>query len=185
MKTDYTISVLKPDEFRKNYQKFYNHKDIDLKDKIKYFDYYDMSIPFSASKSYEETMRLITIYNSNDIIGVCKIAYWEGSQNFAVSYLSVNTDYQNQGFSRILINKLFEYFAKTYPNETLHMSGYSVKGWKYLRKYIVISSEIHNVTISEKAIEYITEWSDESRKLFDESRLIINNQYKLSYYIYS
>jgi aspartyl/asparaginyl-tRNA synthetase len=86
---------------------------------------------------------------------------------------------------------LFKYFSETYPNETLHWSGYSIDGWKYLRKTILELSDKYNVKLNEKGIEYFTRWdnstktfiedySEESRKLYDQSKEEIkkyNNDY--------
>ncbi len=58
------------------------------------------------------------------------------------------------GISKKILEELFKYFSKTYPNEILNLSGYSVEGWKYLRKNILEFSKKYNVKIVEKPIEY-------------------------------
>ena len=152
---DYKIDIFTIDEaynfFYKNFYK--KNKDCNLKDKIHYFNYEDFNSMF-ASNLYKKTCRLIIAHNDKDILGICKFAYWEGSENYAISYLSTNKDFFSMGISKKLLETLFKYFSETYPNETLNFSGYSVEGWKYLRKSILYFSNKYNVKIKEKGIEY-------------------------------
>jgi hypothetical protein len=174
MKTE----VLTLADFKKLYKKLYGDLDyFNLEDKIKYFSYGDLD-PFLASEYYLKTLRFIVCYDNKDILGVCKFASWSSS-GFSISYLSTNIDHRNHGISKKILEVFFYYFSETYPNETLNLTGYSILGWLCLRKYNLEFSKKYNVKIVEKAIDYITDWSDENRKLFEESREIIKNEYKL------
>ena len=175
-----SVKVLTADELSKLYQQIYP-KGNDLKDKIHYFDWNDMNTYF-ANKKFIDSLRLITAYNKKDILGICKIAYWDMDKHYAMSYLSVNNDYFNQGISKLLLDKLFIYFSKTYPKETLFFSGYSIDGWKYLHNKIIDLSKKYDIRIEEKPIEYVTDWSDDNRTLFQKSRQEINKMYGKEYY---
>ena len=179
--TNFSVEVLTPDQFSELYHKIYPSYDFNLKHKIHFFDYNDMNTG-SASKSYSESVRLITAYNSKDIIGVCKFAYWEISKHYSMSYLSVNNDYFQQGVSKKILEELFKYFKETYPGQVLHFTGYSIDGWKYLHKNVIELAKKYNVVIKEKPVDFITKWDDESRELFDKSKEEINSLYGDSYY---
>jgi len=154
---NYNVDIFTIDEaykfFYQNFLKKKGNKDYDLKDKIHYFDYYDFNDRFSTDV-HSKSCRLIIAHNDKDILGVCKFAYWEGSKNYAISYLSTNKYFFSIGISKKLLEALFKYFSENYSNETLNFSGYSVDGWKYLRKNILELSKKYNVKIKEKGIEY-------------------------------
>jgi hypothetical protein len=116
-------------------------------------------------------------YNNKDILGVAKVAYYDISNHFAMSFLSTNKDYYSLGISKKIADKMFSYFSKEHPNEILNISGYSISGWKFLRKTLLKYSLKYNVKIKEKPIEYITDWSKENRDLFNKSREIIPPEY--------
>jgi len=150
----------------------------DLKNKIHYFDWDDLDRYDDNNK----TKRFMVAYNDKDILGICKFAWFKLSGQYAVCYLSTNKDYFNQGISKRLLNELFDYFSKTYSNDTLTFTGYSIEGWKYLRKTILELSDKYNVKINEKAIEYVNDWTDEKRALFKKSRKIISDKYPDKHY---
>lgn len=190
--TDYKVEVLTADEFSDLYNKLYpynydldeNEKQFHLKDKIEFFDYDDMHYSFSSlNERYNETKRLITAYNNKEILGICKIAYFDLQEHFSVSYLSTNNDYFQMGISKRLLEELFKYFSETYPNEILYWSGYSVEGWKYLHPKILELSKKYNVKVKEKPLEHIKgEWTDEIRELRIKSKEEIKNLYGEGYY---
>lgn len=66
---------------------------------------------------------------------------------------------------------------RRYPNEILNFTGYSIDGWSYLHKRILELSKKYNEKIREKAIEYVTDWNDEDRELFNKSREEIKKIY--------
>jgi hypothetical protein len=188
--TNYQVEVLTREKFYELYNKIYPYDEdveFDLKDKIHYFSYNDMQRSWSNDK-HDETLRFIVAYNDKDILGICKFAYWSSSDGYAVSYLSTNTDYFHSGVSKKILEELFKYFSKTYPDEILNWSGYSIDGWKYLHKTILEMSDKYNVKLSEQPIHYptqwddttktfITNWSDENRELYNKSKEEINKKY--------
>ena len=182
--TDYKVEVLTARKIGETYNKLYRkYRDFNLKDKIHYFDYQDMRGSWSGNNDvYDKTLRLITAYDDKDILGICKFAYWTTTKRFAVSYLSTNNDYFNMGVSKKILEVLFQYFSKTYPGETLGWSGYSIDGWKYLHPKILELSKKYNVKLEEKGIEYVIDWTDEKRELFNKSREEIKSIY--GYYPY-
>lgn len=156
---DYKISIFTIDEASNFYSKFIKrnnyygedgYEKYNLKKKIHYFDYVDIQKSWAASNEYNKTCRLIIAHNDKDILGICKFAYWGSSESYAISYLSTNEDFLGIGVSKKLLEKMFEYFSKTYPNDVLSFSGYSIDGWKYLRKNILEFSKKYNVKITEK-----------------------------------
>jgi len=176
---DIKVDVLTRKEFDKLFFKIYPDQNINLKEKIRFFDYSDFSSGYGYDKKHEKTLRFIVAYNNKDILGICKFAFWNFSQTYAVSYLSTNIDYRKQGISKMILEELFKYFSQTYPNEKMYWSGYSVEGWNYLRNNILTFSKKYNVKISEKAVEYDIDSGDE---LFTKSRQIVNKEYGHQYW---
>jgi GNAT superfamily N-acetyltransferase len=172
-----TVEVLDIEQFNNLVFEKYNYKGNSiLKEKIHYFSCENTTSCF-CSKLHLEHLRFIVAYNEKDIIGICMFAYWDLSEHYAISYLSTHKDYLNQGVAKAVAEKLFQYFKQKYPNDILGISGYFIDGWKYLRKYFLQYSHDYNVKIDENPIEYVTEWSDENRRLFEESREIIKPKY--------
>lgn len=165
--SNYKIEIFTIDEFA---DFFYNHfappeiyhdtTVYDLKAKFEYFDWDDFS-PMWAPKKYIDACRFIVAYNHKDILGICKFSYYEFDKHYAVSYTSTNKDYYNQGIATNLNNVLFKYFSETYPNEILYLSGYSIKGWKFLRSSILKLSQQYHVKIKEKPIQYDFSWNND------------------------
>jgi hypothetical protein len=176
------VEVLTADQFEKLYLKIYPNQ-IDLNHLIKYFYWDDLTSIFSSPK-HSESIRLITAYNDKDILGICLIAWWEMSKHYSISYLSTNTNYLKMGISKKLLDKTFQYFSETYPNDELNFSGYSIEGWKYLHKNVVELAKKYHIKLKERAIHYITDWNDEKRQLYDKSREEINKLYGYEYYPY-
>ena len=176
------IEALTIDEFRDLYHRLYNlyNYEFKLKDVIHYFSWDDLC--FYTHDKHAKSLRLITAYDDKEILGICLFAWWDYDNHYSMSYLSTNNKHFGKGISKKLANGLFEYFSKTYPNETLYFSGYSVDGWKYLHPTVLKMSKLHNVKIKEKALDFVLTWTDESRKLFDESRKEIKKLYP-EYYI--
>jgi predicted GNAT family N-acyltransferase len=169
------LDVLTYEELYELYDLLY-HKNTrisyDLLKHIKYFDFGDLN-PYFESEKYKESLHFTTIWNNKDIIGLCKFAYYNLNNHYSISYLSVHKNYQHQNFSAKLLDKTFSFFALNYPYEKLYLSGYSIEGWKYLRKNILYYANKYHVEIVEQPIQYVTKWDDESRNLYDESRKLV------------
>ena len=140
----YQVEVLTSSQFQNLYNEIYPYSwdnVFSLKNKIHYFSWDNF---LSGSDKHNKSLRSITAYNRIDIIGICIIAYWDGNDHYSISYLSTNEDYMDKGVSKRILDETFKYFSKTYPNETLYFSGYSIDGWKYLRKTILeLSNKYH------------------------------------------
>ena len=152
--TNYDIGVFTIDESNDLYTKYLKKYDwnYNLRDKIHYYHGFEKSN--YNNNNYNNTCRFIIAYNNKDILGICNIANYDLNSHFAISYCSTNKDYFSIGVSKKLLEETFNYFSKEYPDETLYFSGYSVDGWKYLRKYILELSNKYNVKIKEKGVEY-------------------------------
>lgn len=173
--TNIKVDVLNLKQFKKLLDKLYPYnydepeKNINLEDKIHYFRYNDLN-SFYMSNEFENSLRFIAAYNENDILGIAKFAYWNSSSQYSTSYISVHIDYKHMGISKKILEKLFQYFSKTHPNEILSITGYSIEGWLYLRNTIRKLAAKYNIKIKEKPIEYITDWNDENHKLIIKSK---------------
>jgi hypothetical protein len=186
---DYKIDIFTIKEAGDFYNKFIKNNDYydydngyekyNLNKKIRYFDYNDIQ-SYGGTKEYNNTCRLIIAHDNKDILGICKFAYFGSTQSYSISYLSTNNNFFNMGVSKKLLEKMFEYFSKTYPNDILSFSGYSIDGWKYLRKSILEFSKKYNVKITEKWIQYpglSGKFSEEEYKLMDKSKEEIRQTY--------
>jgi hypothetical protein len=169
------VEVLTADEFRDLYFKIYPEQ-VNLNDLIHYFSWNNLSGMYGGER-HEKSIRLVTAYNDKDILGICFFAWWMSSENYAISYLSTNKNYFRQGISKLLLEEMFKYFSKTYPEDVLTFSGYSIDGWLYLRKKILELSNKYNVEIKEKPVEYVTDWSDKNKNIYDKSKKEIKKMY--------
>ena len=150
---NYNVDIFTVKQAQKFWSKFYKKKNYNysLLDKIRYYSHSDFNPLFSDDK-YMETCRIFIAHNNDDILGMAIFAWW--SDHFAISYVSTNKDYLQHGISKKLLETIIKYFSETYPDFILHFSGYSVEGWKYLRKYIIEFSQKYNVKIKEKGVQY-------------------------------
>lgn len=185
---NYNVDVFTIKEASELYRTYYNkyHYKYNLKDKLHYFSYNDLDSYLSDDK-FLETCRLIIAYNDDDILGICKYAYWKYDGHYAISYCSTNKDYFNKGISKRLLEETFKNFSEEHPNETLYFSGYSVDGWKYLRKSILELAEKYNVNIFEKGVEYpglSGKHDDEFYDLMKKSREEVIKKYGKDKYTY-
>lgn len=171
---EFDIKIFTADEFYNFFMSKYG-QNYDLKSKISYFNFDDLSSLWSSDKHFK-TQRFIVAYNNKDILGISRFAWFEFS-GYAMSYTQVNNDYRNKGISKMLLEKLFMYFSKNYSNEELNISAYTIDGWKYIRNTILNLSEKYNIKLREKAIEFISDWSEENRNLYKKSRKDIRNKY--------
>lgn len=182
--SNYDVDLFNIKDAYKLYMKYYElyNGDYDLKDKIHYFSYDDFNTMYSSEK-YIKTCRFIIAYNNKDILGICKFAFFDMSNHYAMSYCSTNKNYLSSGISKRLLEEMFKYFSKKLPNEILHFSGYSIEGWKYLRKYILLYSKKYNVKIKEKGVEYPGKsgYSDEYYNLVNKSKKEIKKLYGEQY----
>lgn len=176
---NYKVEVMTSDEFYDFFTKQYGfHSNYDLISKIKYFSWDDMSSIYGSEK-HNKSRRFIVAYNNKDILGICLFAWYEFSGGYSISYCSTNNDYYQQGISKKLLEETFKYFSKNCPNEILGFSGYTILGWKYLRKNILYYAEKYSVEIKEKAIEHLGDHPD--YELYDKSKKEIKNKYGKDY----
>lgn len=181
---NYKVDIFTVEQAQKFWRKFYKKKNYNysLLDKIRYYSHSDFHpyIPL-AGDEYMKHCRIFIAHNNDDILGMAKFAWWNIQNHFAISYVSTNKDYYQLGVSRRLLETIMKYFSENYPNDILYFSGYSVEGWKYLRKYILEYSKKYNVKIIEQAVKYpgskgydkefydlYSSSKEEIKKLYDE-----------------
>lgn len=173
----FTVKVFTSAEFRDLYISLYENitaKGINPMSGIKYFSFDDFASCCSP-KNYDKNLRFITAFSEKEIIGVAKIAYYDLTKSYGLSYISVRDEYKNIGVASALLECTIKYFAEKYPGKKLNPSGYTVDGWKYLRNKFNSYCNKYGVKFNDRAIEYVAEWNEETRKLYNESKLIINN----------
>jgi hypothetical protein len=164
--------VVNIDGMSKLYNDYYNLGQKNIFNKIKYFVDSDLSKWFMP-ESLEKSIKFFVICTEKEIIGIAKIGIWsEGI--ISLSFLSVHNGHKGKNISKKLCDMVFRYMKENYPGETLHLTGYSVEGWNYLRPSLLRFSKTYNVPIKEKAIEYIEDTSPETYELLQKSRVIIN-----------
>lgn len=153
-----------------------NSEDIKFEELIHYFNYSDLHT-YCASNEYIESLRFVVAYNKENILGILKFAIYSGKPS--ISYCSVNKLYKSHGISKCLLDEFFKFYSLIYSDKTLTLSGYSVDGWKYLRKSILSMKEKYNISISERSIEYCGEngYSDDDYILINESKEEIKKLY--------
>lgn len=181
---EYEIGIFTIDEAHSLYRKILENNDYNynLENKLHYFNYNDFNTIY-ASDEFIESCRFIIAHNKNDILGICKFAYFDLSDNYSVSYLTTNNEFLSIGVSKKILDVFFKYFSKKYPNNILSFSGYSVEGWLYLRKNILTLSKKYNVKIKEKGVQYpgISGYNDEFFSLANKSKEEINKTYNNEY----
>lgn len=179
---EYEIGIFTIDEAHSLYRKILENNDYNynLEKKLHYFNYNDFNTIY-ASDEFIESCRFIIAHNKNDILGICKFAYFDLSDNYSVSYLTTNNEFLSIGVSKKILDVFFKYFSKKYPNNILSFSGYSVEGWLYLRKNILTLSKKYNVKIKEKGVQYpgISGYNDTFFSLVNKSKEEINKTYNL------
>ena len=181
--TNYKVEVLTGKELTKLYFKLYPKQQVNLKDKIHYFNWNDVD-SWSGGEKHRNCSRFITAYNNKDILGVCLFSWWDSGNHYSVSYLSTNKDYFKMGISKRILDVLFKYFSETYPDDIMYWSGYSIDGWKYLHPTILEMSKKYSVKVREKHIEYFKGWDDETREIVDKSEEEIKKLYPDWYAMY-
>lgn len=164
----------------------YEHLDYDdLRLNLSYVDENELlgDISNSYSDSYKSTFRLIVIHENNQIIGICKLVRL--SQNkptqLTISVLSVHTNYQNKGISKILLDNVLMLMKTEFNGYTLTVSKYSVKGFKFLRNKIIKMCTKNNIEFEDNLIAYYDDNEvDEFYKLVKENKEL-QNKFKYKY----
>ena len=101
----------------------------DMKNRIRYFK--------SESDYYHEKYLMFVVKDQDKIVGVAKVkvdgapSYSHCNFNKWISYLSVDKDYFGKGIGTALVDAIM-YYASIHKLELL-CSGYSLRGWMYLR----------------------------------------------------
>ena len=164
--------VVNIDDMSKLYEDYHNLGQKDIFNKIKYFSDSDLTTWF-MSESLVNSIKFFIICTEKEIIGVAKIGIWEEGR-ISLSFLSVHNQHKGNNISKKLCEMVFQYMKENYPGETLHLTGYSVEGWNYLRPSLLRFSKTYNVPIKEKAIEYIEDRTPETYELLQKSKEIIS-----------
>jgi hypothetical protein len=89
MKTE----ILTQEQLRKLIQEKKQYK---LVDKIHYFHSSDLD-SWCCPEHYLEHLKFVVCYNKKDIIGICKFAFYDLQNEYAISYISTHSNYKNKG----------------------------------------------------------------------------------------
>lgn len=169
------VKVLTADEFREiAKEKDEPIYDRTLKDRIKYFDYADLS--------RKKKKHFITLLDNDKIIGVCHIAEFEYDTNsdMSIVYFSIDPEYRGKGYTKLMAEKLMELCKK--ENIVLGTSSWTVPGFNRLRSTIQKYAKKHGVEfvdnnelfdrpwMYDSKMKHIKDMSDEERKKHDDLR---------------
>lgn len=112
--------------------------------RIKYFDVHDIS--YSNKISY-----FVVLKENNKVIGLAKLAHYKmdnmHENEYSLAYLSIDINYRNKGYTRLMCEKMFEFIKKI--NLDLKSSSYTYVGFVKLRKLLIEYSKKHEVNFSE------------------------------------
>lgn len=170
-----TIDVLTPRGLLNLYTDLFSDRNIHIQDKLKYFSDFDMD-DYHHGEILKKTLRFFVLHDKKDILGICKVGKWDNNPVLSLSYLSIHEDHKNKGYSKMLLEEVFEYVSTNYPGETFHITGYSIDGWKYMRPTLLNLSDKYKVKLKEKPVEHL-DGSAEGRELLRISRELIGNPY--------
>jgi GNAT superfamily N-acetyltransferase len=117
----------------------------ELSEEIKYFN-------LNGEAHYEGT-RFFCAYDGDDLVGVAKLFVgdrgcyaYPGWKNW-ISFCSVRKGYFGFGIGKRLLEELFKYAAVM--GLDVLTSGYSLRGWLHLRKYVHIYTAKYGVDLND------------------------------------
>ena len=92
----------------------------------------------------------IVLEKEDKIIGIAKLAHYPYYDNnvYSISYFSIDKNYRNKGYSRIMADELFKYAKNN--NWTINTSKYSYVGFKKLRPILNEYAIKYNVTFIDR-----------------------------------
>jgi hypothetical protein len=150
-----------------------NYKHLSLEDDIEFFSDVDLNLNYT-NEYYSNSVKFITVYNKDEIIGICKVACPNGNE-VKFYYLSINEKYKNKGFSKILIENLIKIYKQYFKNKLLKISSYSTEGWKFLRNNLIKILSENDIKYEDSILKYGYR-NEEFFKLKKESIKIINKK---------
>lgn len=101
-----------------------------------------------------EEFHYFCVEKNNEIIAVLKLkeggnySLKNNKYNNWISYISVNKDFKNKGYSKILIEECFKYLKKN--KKEILVSGYTKEGFQKLKKTIKDMSKKYEVNYSDE-----------------------------------
>ena len=156
---------------------------------IDFFSYDDCN-RFFAPDLYCESFRMICVVNNNEteIYALAKFVIFGSKANrVSLSYISTNKLYLNRGYSKMILDKTFEYFEcefnspySIFHNLSIAISEFTPSGYKYVRPYFLFLCKKYNLPFFDNVVGHQEDNCDieEFSKLYRESRILYNQTYK-------
>ena len=121
-------------------------KDPTIYQRIRYFDHYNLIENKRINPFY------VVLLKGKLVIGVAKIGYFylsEPNENTrSISLFSIDKDYRNMGYSRLMADTLFKYAKE--KRFDIQTSAYSVLGKEYLQPLFNEYAKKYNVHFIDK-----------------------------------
>lgn len=100
-------------------------------DRIRFMSTFD----FDWRQKQDVKPYFVVLFDNNKVIGVAKMGYFnmsaESENEYSISYFSIDKEYRNNGYSRLMANEVFK-LAKE-KGFDMSTSSYSFVGFKKLR----------------------------------------------------
>lgn len=185
------VKILNSSEFQNYiYSNYRTEKKLEeLEENIRFFQCSDFNSLFFASDNFKNSLKYILLVTGKKLVGISKIAIYDNDKDaVSCSYISVHKNYRGKGLSKILIDATFVCIKtnNVYDGKVFRTSGYTPSGYKYLRNYLLSTSEKHGIEIIDNYVEYPDSetkegYSDEFFKLVKYSKNIYKQKYPNTY----
>jgi hypothetical protein len=138
--------------FAKVYGKGGSPIDPTIFDRLRYFSHYDFGWSQEELKPFYTVLTLDNEHVKDKIIGIVKCAYYKDEatheKNYGISFFSIDMQYRNLGYSRLMADKLFHYASIN--GIEFNPSSYSYLGKIKLQKIMLEYASKYNVVYNDK-----------------------------------
>lgn len=125
-------------------------------DRIRYFSRDD----FDYRQRTEVKPFYTVLQINNKVIGIAKAGFYslsaKSERNWSISFFSVDKNFRGNGYSRLMVNALFEY-AKL-NNFEISPSAYSILGKERVHHLLKEYADIHGVKFYNEVRMHDAEW---------------------------
>lgn len=152
------VSVLNHDQLL---ELIYNRKtgecsDLSVFKRIRYFSPND----FDYTQKTQVKPFYTVLQIGGKIVGIAKAGYYSLSakdeRNWSISFFSIDKDYRGKGYSRLMVNALFEYAKQN--DFDISPSAYSILGKERVYHLLIEYAAIHGVKFYDEVRMHDAEW---------------------------